>query len=72
MLLMIKKIKFIKGDTDTIIKALQEAVQDNEADDDRWLDDGTSDIDSIDGFNYGIEYWYKQILKVLLGGGNNE
>lgn len=68
MLLMIKKIKFVKGDTDTIVKALQEAVQDSEADDDRWLDDGTSDIDSIDGFNYGIEYWFKQILKIILGG----
>lgn len=65
MLMMIRKIKFVKGDTETIVKALQEAVQDSEADDDRWLDDGTSDIDSVDGFNYGIEYWYKQILKIL-------
>lgn len=70
MMLMIKKIKFVKSDTDTIIKALQEAVQDSDADDDRWLDDGTSDIDTIDGFNYGIEYWYKQILKIILGGNN--
>lgn len=70
MLLMIKKLKFVKGDTDTIIKALQEAVQDPKENEDRWLDDGTSDIDSIDGFNYGIEYWYKQILKIILGGEN--
>lgn len=68
MMLMIKKIKFVKGDTDTIVKALQEAVQDEKENEDRWLDDGTSDIDSIDGFNYGIEYWYKQILKIILGG----
>lgn len=67
MLLMIKKIKFVKGDTDTIVKALQEAVQDPDADDDRWLDNGTTDIDSIDGFNYGIEYWYKQILRIIGG-----
>ena len=72
MLLMIKKIKFVKNDTETIVRALQEAVQDSEADDDRWLDDGTSDIDSIDGFNYGIEYWFKQILKVVLEGGYSE
>lgn len=69
MLMMIRKIKFVKGDTETIVKALQEAVQDSEADDDRWLDDGTSDIDSVDGFNYGIEYWYKQILRILNIGG---
>lgn len=70
MLLMIKKIKFVKDDTKTIVEALQEAVQDPNSNDDLWLDDGTSDIDSIDGFNYGIEYWYKQILKIILGGNN--
>ena len=68
MLLMIKKIKFIKGDTNSVIEALQQAVQDPNENEDRWLDDGTSDIDTIDAFNYGIEYWYKQILKLILGG----
>ncbi len=65
MLLMIQKIRFVRNDTKTIISALQEAVQDPDENDDRWLDDGTSDIDSIDGFNYSVEYWYKQLLKVL-------
>ena len=65
MLLMVGKLRFVKGDTKILVTALQEAVQDPEEDDDRWLDDGTSDIDSIDGFNYGIENWYKQLLKIL-------
>ena len=67
MLLMIGRLRFVEGDTKEIVSALQEAVQDPDEDDDRWLDNGTSDIDSIDGFNYGIENWYKQILKVLGG-----
>ena len=65
MLMMIKKIKFVKNDTKTIIIALQEAVQDPEENEDRWLDDGTSDIDSIDGFNYSCECFYKVILKKI-------
>lgn len=67
MLLMVGRLKFVKDDTTILIKALQEAVQDPDEDEDKWLDDGTSDIDTIDGFNYGIENWYKQILK-LIGG----
>lgn len=67
MLLMIGRLRFVRNDTVSIRKALQEAVQDPEENDDRWLDDGTSDIDSIDGFNYSVEYWYNQILKVLKG-----
>lgn len=67
MLLMVDKLLFVKGDTEVLVKALQEAVQDPDEDEDRWLDDGTSDIDTIDGFNYGIESWYTPILK-LIGG----
>lgn len=65
MLMMIKKIKFVKDDTKALIIALQEAVQDPEENEDRWLDDGTSDIDSIDGFNYSCEGFYKAILKKI-------
>ena len=68
MLLMVGKLRFVKDDTKTIVEALQEAVQDPDADDDRWLDDGTTDIDSIDGFNYSVENWYKQLLKLINGG----
>lgn len=67
MLLMVGRLKFVKDDTKILVSALQEAVQDPDEDEDRWLDDGTSDIDTIDGFNYGIENWYKQMLR-LIGG----
>lgn len=68
MLLMQDRIKFINGETKEIIKGLQEAIQDEEADDDRWLDDGTSDIDILDALNYGIEYWHPQFIRTFKGG----
>ena len=64
MLLMIGKLKFVKGETKEIVKSLQEAVQDPDEDDDRYLDNGTSDIDTLDAYNYSAEYWYKQLLKI--------
>lgn len=67
MLLMSDKLKFVKGDTKEIIIALQEVVQDPDEIDDRWLDDGTSDIDTLDAFNYSCENWYNQILKNIGG-----
>lgn len=66
LLLMQDRIKFIQGETEEIITGLQEAMQDEEADDDRWLDDGTSDIDILDSLDYGIESWYNQLIR--LGG----
>ena len=62
------RVKFISNKTEQIVKGLQEAIQDEEADDDRWLDDGTSDIDILDAFNYGIEYWHPQFVKAFKGG----
>ena len=58
------RIKFVKNETEEIVKGLQEATQDEEAEDDRYLDDGTSDIDILDANNYGIEKWYKQLLRI--------
>ena len=68
VMLMQDRIKFLKNETDEIVKALQDATQDDKAEDDRYLDDKTSDIDILDAHNYGIEKWYKQFLR--LGGGN--
>lgn len=65
MLLMIGRLRFVENDTKSLRIALQEAVQDPEENEDRWLDDGTSDIDSIDGFNYSCEAFYKMILKKI-------
>ena len=67
ILLMQDRISFVKNETDDIVKGLQEATQDENAEDDRYLDDGTSCIDILDAQNYGIERWYKQLLRI---GGN--
>jgi PBSX family phage terminase large subunit len=64
ILLMQDRIKFVKNETDEIVRGLQEATQDVDAEDDRYLDDGTSDIDILDANNYGIEKWYKQLLRI--------
>lgn len=64
ILLMQDRLKFLDGETKEIIKGLQEATQDNNVNEDRWLDDGTSDIDILDAFNYGIERWCKPLIKI--------
>lgn len=61
-LLNLDKLSFIEGQTQTLIEALQTALYDNKAKDDRWIDDGeTSDIDSLDSFNYSFEFWFEQL-----------
>lgn len=65
-LLNLERLTFIEGQTQTIIEALQTALYDEKAKDDRWIDDGeTSDIDSLDSFDYSFEYWFEQISYVL-------
>lgn len=61
-LLNLEKISFIDNQTKTIIEALQTALYDEKAKDDKWIDDGeTSDIDSLDSFNYSFEFWFEEI-----------
>ena len=62
VLLMQDRLTFIDGETKEIVKGLQEATQDENADEDRWLDDGTSDIDILDAFDYGIENWARELM----------
>ncbi len=65
-LLNLEKLTFIKRQTDTIIEALQTALYDEKAKDDRWIDDGqTSDIDSLDSFVYSFEFWFVKIAYML-------
>lgn len=57
------KISFIQGEADTLIEALQTALYDEKANEDRWIDDGeTSDIDSLDSFAYSWTNWQKQLV----------
>ena len=62
VLLMQDRLKFIDKETTEIVKALQEATQDDKSEVDRWLDDGTSDIDILDAFVYGIENWSRELM----------
>lgn len=62
ILLMQDRLKFIDKETNEIIKSLQEATQDDKCEVDRWLDDGTSDIDILDAFIYGIEQWTRELM----------
>ena len=65
-LLNLECLSFVEGQTQTIIEALQTALFDEKAKDDRWIDDGeTSDIDSLDSFNYSFEYWFNEISYCL-------
>ena len=65
-LLNLDRLTFVENQTQTIIEALQTALYDEKAKDDRWIDDGeTSDIDSLDSFNYSFEYWAEQISYYL-------
>ena len=64
ILFMQDRINFMRGETKEIIRGFQDAVQDPEEEDDRYLDDGTSDIDILDSNNYGIERYYKQLLRI--------
>ena len=62
VLLMQDRLKFLQDETNEIVKSLQEATQDDNCEEDRWLDDGTSDIDILDAFNYGIENWIRELM----------
>ncbi|MBR3133383.1 MAG: phage terminase large subunit [Clostridia bacterium] len=65
-LLNLESLTFVDKETKTLIEALQTALFDDKAKDDRWIDDGeTSDIDSLDSFNYSFEFWYDQISYCL-------
>ncbi len=65
-LLNLDRLSFIEGETKTIMEALQTALYDDKAKDDRWIDDGeTSDIDSLDSFNYSFEFWFEQLSYCL-------
>ena len=66
ILLNTDRLSFVKNKCNDLIEALQTALFDDKAKEDRWLDDGTSDIDSLDSYNYSIEYWYPQLA--LIGG----
>ena len=65
-LLNLDKMSFIENQCQSLIEALQTALYDEDAKDDRWIDDGeTSDIDSLDSFDYSFELWAEEISYCL-------
>ena len=59
LLLMTQGRFFVTPECPHLIDALSTAVYDPDRADDTRLDDGTSDIDSLDAFEYSIEPYYK-------------
>lgn len=61
LLLMAQGRLFVSKDCPHLIDAFSSAVYDDSKAIDTRLDDGTSDIDSLDAFEYSIEPYYKQL-----------
>jgi PBSX family phage terminase large subunit len=53
------------------IRALQEAVWDTKATEDKRLDNGTSDIDTLDALEYSIERYFKELADASMYKGEN-
>lgn len=67
VLLNTDNISFIKDKTNTVVEALQTALYDENADTERWLDDFSSDIDTIDAFCYSWTKWSNQLARYMEG-----
>ena len=61
LLLMGQGRLFVSKNCPHLIDAFSTAVYDSTKQEDTRLDDGTSDIDSLDAFEYSIEPYYKQL-----------
>jgi len=61
LLLMKQGRLYVSKNCPHLIEAFQTAMYDSKKMDDTRLDDGTTDIDSLDAFEYSIEPWYKQL-----------
>lgn len=63
-LLNLDRMSFVKDRTNSIVEALQTALFDEKAKEDRWIDDGeTSDIDSLDSFAYSWTKWQNELMR---------
>lgn len=62
VVLLMKQGRFkVSRNCPHLIDALQTAIYDPDKFEDERLDDGTSDIDSLDAFEYSIEPYYKDL-----------
>ena len=67
LMLMAQGRYFISRACPHLIEALKTAVWDPAKQEDTRLDDGTTDIDSLDAMEYSLEPWYEQLLKNNMG-----
>lgn len=63
LLLSTDRFKYVDGQCDSLKAALCDAVWDSEKLEDVRLDDGTSDIDTLDAWEYSWSAFIKQILR---------
>lgn len=66
-MLMAQKRLLISRKCEHMIDAFQTAIYDPDKFEDVRLDDGTSDIDSLDAFEYAIEPYYNQLIRAVGG-----
>lgn len=64
-MLMAQKRLFVARKCVHMIDAFQTAIYDPDKFEDVRLDDGTSDIDSLDAWEYCLEPWYNQLIKAV-------
>lgn len=57
--------RYIEGECDSLVKAMRTALWDNNKFEDVRLDDGTTDIDSMDAYEYSIERDMKRIIDAI-------
>lgn len=57
--------RYINGECDTLVKAMKTAMWDDKKLEDTRLDDFTTDIDSLDGYEYTYERRIKQIIDMI-------
>lgn len=64
VLMTTSRFFYVKNENDSLVEALQSAVWDSKSFEDKRLDDGTSDIDTLDSFEYSFEKYIK-ILSIV-------
>lgn len=60
------RVSWVDGEADTSLKAFMEAMWEENALEDRRLDDGSTDIDSIDSTEYAIEPFMHELQSAIL------
>ncbi len=62
ILLAQKRVRFVRGKTEVLVKALTEAAWDDKSLEDKRLDNGSFNNDIIDGFEYSFEYNIRRLI----------